>query len=100
MQATESARVSNATIDGVSGTLVGLGVVTMALFPLALPILILTGIATVPLLIPLVPIAIVVALVVATTSAIRALGRLAGRRRRQTPQVGTSAAQAPRPEGR
>jgi hypothetical protein len=52
--------------DELSGWAVGGGVVTMALFPLALPFLVLTGVALIPLLVlPLAAGAVIAPLVVA-----------------------------------
>jgi hypothetical protein len=53
--ASSSANPSSADlVDGTLGVAAGLGIVTMALFPLAIPILALTAVALIPLLIPLV----------------------------------------------
>jgi hypothetical protein len=58
---------------GVLATLTGLGVVTIALAPLALPILILTLAALLPFLVPIVALAIPVAIVLAVRAVVRRL---------------------------
>jgi membrane protein implicated in regulation of membrane protease activity len=60
---------------GVFATLTGLGVVTLALAPLALPILILTLAALLPLAVPLIVLAIPLAIVLAIRGAYRRLTR-------------------------
>ena len=69
---------------------VGLGIVTMALFPLALPILILTIVALLPLLVPLLAIALVGAVIAGPVLLVRRLlrGRGRGRRKRSGPREG------------
>jgi hypothetical protein len=44
--------------DGVSGLLVGAGLITMVLFPLSIPILLLTLVSLLPLALPLVVVAV------------------------------------------
>ena len=39
-------------VDGISMWIVGLGIVTVAVFPLSIPILVLTAVALLPLVIP------------------------------------------------
>ena len=58
---------------GVLATLTGLGVVTIALAPLALPILILTLAALLPFLVPIVALAIPVTIVLALRAVVRRL---------------------------
>jgi hypothetical protein len=58
---------------GVFATLTGLGVVMLALAPLALPILILTLAALLPLAVPLIVLSIPVAIVLAIRAAYRRL---------------------------
>jgi uncharacterized membrane protein len=48
------------TIDELSKWSVGLGIVVVALFPLSIPILILTAVALIPLAVPLVAIGLLV----------------------------------------
>ncbi|MGH2990243.1 MAG: hypothetical protein ACRDMA_10340 [Solirubrobacterales bacterium] len=60
---------------------VGAGMITMALFPLAIPILVLTAVALLPLLVPVVALGLVVALVALPVLAARAVGRWARRAR-------------------
>ncbi len=52
-------------VDGALAVAAGIGVVTLALFPLAIPILALTVVALIPLLIPLLLIALVGGLIAA-----------------------------------
>jgi hypothetical protein len=65
------------TIFGISTALTGGGVLTLALAPLALPILILTIAAVVPLLAVGLVLAIPVAVIAGVVSAVRAIARLA-----------------------
>jgi len=73
--------------DGANGTLAaltGLGVITIALAPFALPILILTIVSLLPLVVPLVVLAIPVAIFLAIRGIYRRLTRTSARRRRHT----------------
>jgi Flp pilus assembly protein TadB len=79
---TESTTPSTAEIvDEVSKWTVGLGIVTFALFPLALPILILTVVAALPLLVPVLAVGVLVAVVVLPIRLVRSLRRRAARAR-------------------
>ncbi len=79
---TESTTPSTAEIvDEVSKWTVGLGIVTFALFPLALPILILTAVAALPLLLPVLAVGVLVAVVVLPIRLVRSLRRRAARAR-------------------
>jgi hypothetical protein len=69
-------------IQEFSNWAVGLGIVTIALSPLALPILILTVVALVPLLIPVLALAVLAAPVLLARKLIR------GRRKRSGPREG------------
>lgn len=75
---TESAAL---TTSGIAGVIAGGGIVTFALFPLAIPFLLLTAVFTAPLLLVAIVPAVAVGIVVALVLAIRALGRRLGRRR-------------------
>ena len=75
------AHSTNEVVSGASVALVGLGIVTFALFPLALPILILTAAATIPLLLPVVAIGLVLAVVAAPILLVRRLSGGRGSRR-------------------
>jgi membrane protein implicated in regulation of membrane protease activity len=77
MPTTSTTNSSIEVVHGVSEALVGGGVVTMALFPLALPIIILTVVATLPLLLVALAAGLVVALLAAPVLLVR-------RRRRST----------------
>jgi hypothetical protein len=62
-------------VSGTAAAVAGLGMVTLALFPLALPILALTIVATLPLAVPLIAIAAIAAILTVAALAIRAAGR-------------------------
>jgi membrane protein implicated in regulation of membrane protease activity len=62
-------------VEEISKWGVGLGIVTFALFPLAIPILILTAVALLPLALPLVALALVAAVVAAPVMIVRRLVR-------------------------
>ena len=62
-------------VIGGAAVATGLGVLMFALFPLALPIVILTIVATLPLALPLVGLTVVVAVLVGTWFGIRSAGR-------------------------
>jgi hypothetical protein len=62
-------------IFGVTGVATGIGVLTFALFPLALPIVILTIVWTLPLLAPLVVLGAAAAILAGAWLAIRGAGR-------------------------
>jgi hypothetical protein len=67
--------------QGAIAASVGGGILTMALFPLAIPLLVLTVVATLPLLVPLLAAGLVVAVVAVP---IRLMRRLAAARRRRS----------------
>jgi hypothetical protein len=75
MNTESTARKRAEVVDEVSKWTVGAGVITVALFPLALPILALTAVALLPLLLPLIPIALIAALVYLPIKLIRSLRR-------------------------
>jgi hypothetical protein len=69
---------SESQLNGTVGALAvvaGIGVLTLALFPLALPFLILTAVATVPLVLPLLVPVVLVMVIVGIWKGARALGR-------------------------
>jgi hypothetical protein len=73
--------------DGANGTLAaltGLGVITIALAPFALPILILTIVALLPFAIPVIVLGIPLAIFLAIRGIYRRLSRTSARRRRHT----------------
>ncbi len=76
--------------SGTAAAATGLGVLTLALFPFALPVLVLTIAATLPLVLPLVVVAGVAAILRGTWLGIRAAGR--GIRRLQPSRTRRSAA--------
>ena len=65
-------------IDEVSKWGVGAGILVVALAPLAIPILVLTGVALLPLLLPAIPLALIAGLVYIPIRIVRAIR---GRRR-------------------
>ena len=71
-------------IDEISMWTVGLGILTMSLFALSLPILLLTAVALLPLVLPLLAIGLVAALVAVPILLVRRLVRQ-GRRSGWTP---------------
>jgi hypothetical protein len=70
-------------VDELSKWGVGLGIVVVALFPLSIPILILTAVALVPLLVPVLALGIVAAIVAGPVLLVRRI--LRSRRRRPSP---------------
>jgi membrane protein implicated in regulation of membrane protease activity len=62
---------------------VGAGMITMALFPLAIPFLVLTVVALLPLLAPVVVIGVVAGVVALPVMAVRAVARRVRARRRR-----------------
>lgn len=83
-------RSSLEVLDEVSNWLVGGGIVTMALFPLALPALVLILAAAIPLLlVGLVGLLVAGLIVVPVRLVRRALGALRGRARGPEPAVST-----------
>jgi hypothetical protein len=80
---TESSAHSGAEfVDEVSKWTVGGGIVTVALFPLALPILVLTAVAVLPLLLPVLAAGVLIGVVALPILLLRGLGRLVVRTRR------------------
>jgi hypothetical protein len=65
--------------DEMSGWLVGGGLITMVLFPLALPLIVLTVVATIPLVLVALAGALAVAVVAAPVLLVRGLARRATR---------------------
>jgi hypothetical protein len=77
-------------VDEISTWTVGLGVITIALFPLAIPFLVLTGVAVIPLVLPVVAIALVAAVVAVPAVLLR------GRGRRLSARVSSARAASPK----
>ena len=76
------------TASGIAAVLTGLGLVTFALFPLVIPILILTAVFTAPLALIGVIVALPIVILVGVVLAIRAMWRPL-RRRRAVPTPST-----------
>ena len=94
----EATRPSTAdVVDQMSGWAVGGGIVTIALFPLALPILALTAVAVIPFL--LVPLAagLIAAVVAAPILLVRSVWRSLKRRTRPQPGFPAGSAGSPPP---
>jgi hypothetical protein len=77
MNAESTAPSKAEIVDELSKWTVGLGIVTLALFSLAVPILVLTAVATIPLLLPFLAVGLLVGGVALMVLVIRGLGRLA-----------------------
>jgi hypothetical protein len=88
MRAETTPRSRAEIVDEVSKWTVGTGIVAVALFPLALPILILTLVAVLPLVVPLLAVALVAGAVVLPVMLLRKLGHsvigIRSRRRRRS----------------
>ena len=82
-------------IEEVSKWGVGLGVLTFALFPLAVPILLLTAVALLPLALPLVALALIGAVLAAPVMLVRRLVRSRGERRDRSPSSSRHPRSAP-----
>jgi hypothetical protein len=62
-------------VEGAVGALVGIGILILALFPLAIPLIALTAVALLPLLVPVLALALVAAVLAAQVALVRRLGR-------------------------
>ena len=69
-------------LEEVSKWTVGLGILTLALAPLSIPIIALTAVALIPLVLPLVAIGLIAALAYVPFLLVRGAGRRIGGRRR------------------
>jgi hypothetical protein len=78
MEIDQKARERAEVVDEFSKWAVGTGILVVALAPLSIPILVLTGVALLPLLLPLIPLALIAGLVYLP---IRLVRSLRGRRR-------------------
>jgi hypothetical protein len=77
----EAARSRAELVDEISKWTVGGGIVLVALAPLALPILILTAVAVLPLLVPLLAVGVIALPILLLRKLGRSLGLLRPRRR-------------------
>jgi hypothetical protein len=82
MNAEPTARSRAEVADEISKWTVGLGIISFALFPLSLPILILTAVAVLPLLLPALAVGLLIGVVAMPILAVRSLRRRAIRARR------------------
>ena len=87
----ESARKRAEVADEVSKWTVGAGIIAVALFPLAIPIVVLTAVALLPLLVPLAAIGMLAGVVAAPVLLVR---RHRGRRSASPDQLAPQAAAA------
>jgi hypothetical protein len=85
MNSESKARERAEVIEEFSKWGVGAGILMVALAPLAIPILVLTGVALLPLLVPLVPLALIAGLIYLPVRVIRRI-----RRRRRPLGKGTA----------
>jgi membrane protein implicated in regulation of membrane protease activity len=81
MNAESQAMKRAEVVDEVSKWGVGAGIVTVALFPLSIPILVLTAVALLPLLVPVLALGLIAGIVAAPVMLVRRLVR-----RRRPPQ--------------
>jgi hypothetical protein len=95
MNAETTARSRAEIVDEVSKWTVGPGIIGVALFPLALPIVILTAVALLPLIVPVLAAGLLAGAVAVPIVLIRKIGRSVGRLRR--PRGRTPAEPSPRP---
>jgi hypothetical protein len=75
-------------VESLAAMAIGLGLVTLVLFPLALPLVILTIAATLPLLVPIALLGVLAGIFWGVWLAMRAAGRGLGRLRRGHGQSG------------
>ena len=73
MNAESTARRRAEATDELSKWTVGLGIIAVALFPLAIPIVVLTAVALVPLLVPLAAVGLLAGLITAPVMLVRRL---------------------------
>jgi hypothetical protein len=72
----DSADARSDLVPGAATAVAGMGIITVALFPLAIPILALTIVALLPLALPLVAVVAVAAILKAVGHVIRAAGQV------------------------
>jgi hypothetical protein len=82
-------------VDEVSKWTVGLGIVVLALFPLSIPILVLTAVALVPLLVPVLALGIVAGVVAGPVLLVRRILRSRRRGRPSPPAAETGPTRGP-----
>jgi hypothetical protein len=87
MNTDSKARQRAEVIDEVSKWGVGAGIVTVALAPLAIPILVLTAAFVLPLLLPVIPLALIAGLVYLPIKIVRGVRARLARRRAADEQV-------------
>jgi hypothetical protein len=73
MNAESTARRRAEVTDEISKWTVGAGIITVALFPLAIPIVVLTAVALLPLLVPLAAIGLLAGVIAAPVMLVRRL---------------------------
>jgi hypothetical protein len=62
-------------VSGTAAVATGVGMLTLALFPLAIPIVVLTIVATLPFALPLIAVAAIAAILIGAWRGLRAAGR-------------------------
>jgi len=82
MEIDERARRRAEVVDEVSKWTVGAGILAVAIAPLAIPILVLTGAALLPLLLPVIPLALIGGIVYVPIKVVRSVRRRWSLRRR------------------
>ena len=80
MNSTRTTESVALTTTGIAGVLAGVGVVTFALFPLVIPILLVTAVFTAPLALVGIAAALPVGIVAGVVLAVRAISRMPRRR--------------------
>ena len=75
MPTESTTRSSPALVDEISGWLVGAGILTLALFPFAVPLIALTLVCALPLLLVALAVGVVAAIVAAPILLVRSIGR-------------------------
>jgi hypothetical protein len=75
MEIDQRARRRAEVVDEVSKWTVGAGILTVAVAPLAIPILVLTGAALLPLLLPVIPLALIAGIVYLPIKVVRTVRR-------------------------
>jgi hypothetical protein len=81
-------------VSGTAAVATGVGILTMALFPFAIPIVALTIVVTLPFALPLIAFAAIAAILIGAWRGIRAAGRGIRRLGRGPGRAGVSRAQA------
>ena len=84
MEIDQKARRRAEVVDEVSKWTVGAGILTVAVAPLAIPFLVLTGVALLPLLLPVIPLALIAGILYLPIKVVRGIRRRWSLRDRDT----------------